>query len=182
MQILTDNAKVDSQPGQSGGLGHSEKPATKRPMYSVAVAQKLGVLCKSCRTGIEIDDEYFPGTRAQKAVADLNGKKLVSWTEMKGVQLNMPDEEQGEVSEPVKENAEVQAALKRRGITDFETVACGGYPAAYFATAEEQGRRLFRIRMCAAVWRVRKLGADRRTYDFVGWQREKSGAIPCSPA
>jgi hypothetical protein len=38
-------------------------------MYSVAVAQKLGVLCKSCRTGIEIDDEYLPGIRGAEMAA-----------------------------------------------------------------------------------------------------------------
>ena len=32
-------------------------------MYSAVVAQKLGVLCKSCGTGMEIDDDYLPGIR-----------------------------------------------------------------------------------------------------------------------
>ena len=41
-------------------------------MYSVVVAQKLGVLCKSCGKGIEIDDEYLPGIRCAQ-MASLYG-------------------------------------------------------------------------------------------------------------
>jgi hypothetical protein len=40
-------------------------------MYSVEVAQKLGVLCKSCGKGIEIDDEYLPGIRGAEMAASL---------------------------------------------------------------------------------------------------------------
>ena len=40
-------------------------------MYSVAMAQKPGVLCKSCEKGIEIDDEYIPGIRGAEMAASL---------------------------------------------------------------------------------------------------------------
>ena len=55
----------------AAGLDHSEKPPTKRPLYSVIVAQKPGVLCKSCGKGIEIDDEYIPGIRGAELAASL---------------------------------------------------------------------------------------------------------------
>jgi hypothetical protein len=42
-------------------------------MYSVVVAQKLGVLCRSCGRGIEIDDEYIPGARVAEIAASLYG-------------------------------------------------------------------------------------------------------------
>ena len=42
-------------------------------MYSVVVAQKLGVLCRSCGRGIEIDDEYIPGVRVAEIEASLYG-------------------------------------------------------------------------------------------------------------
>jgi len=87
------------------------------------------------------------GPRTFEAVVDVNVKKLVSWTEVKGVQPNSPDEESNEINESVKDSAEVQAALKKRGITDLGTVLCFGYGTGYFATPEEQGRRLFRS-MC----------------------------------
>jgi hypothetical protein len=39
----------------------------------VVVAQKLGVVCRSCGTGIEIDDEYIPGVRVAEMAASLYG-------------------------------------------------------------------------------------------------------------
>lgn len=86
------------------------------------------------------------GPQTFEAVVDVNGKSMVSWTEVKGVQPNSPNGEGfDEVNDPVKENPEIQAALKKRGITDLNTVFCGGSSAGYFATAEEQGRRLLRL-------------------------------------
>jgi hypothetical protein len=38
-------------------------------IYSVVVTQKVGVLCKNCGTGIEIDDEYLPGIRGAEMAA-----------------------------------------------------------------------------------------------------------------
>ena len=85
------------------------------------------------------------GAQTFEAVVDLDRKKLVSWTEIKGVQPNSPDEENDDIKDAVKDNPDVKAALQRRGITDFGTVECGGYGTGYFATTEEQGRRLFRV-------------------------------------
>jgi primary-amine oxidase len=64
---------------------------------------------------------------------------------VKGVQPNSPFLELEEQEDLVKGNAELQAALQRRGITDLSVVHCDGYGTGYFATAEEQGRRLFRV-------------------------------------
>lgn len=40
-------------------------------MYSVAMARKLGVRCKSCGREIEIDDDYIPGIRGVQIAANL---------------------------------------------------------------------------------------------------------------
>jgi primary-amine oxidase len=80
-----------------------------------------------------------------EAVVDLNGKKLVSWTELKGVQPPGTLEEENETVSAMRENPEIQAALKKRGVTDMTSVFCGGYPPGYFGTKEEEGRRLLRI-------------------------------------
>jgi primary-amine oxidase len=85
------------------------------------------------------------GVQLFEAVVDVNGKKLVSWTEMKGFQPNMPHEEEGEMGDAVKEDPEVQKALKLRNITDPWNIVCAGGPEGYFNTAEEQGRRLLRV-------------------------------------
>jgi len=85
------------------------------------------------------------GPQTFEAVVDASGKKLISWSEVKGVQPNLVEEEMREIDEPVKENPDVQAALRRRGITDYSTVHCAGYGTGYFGTPEEQGRRLLRV-------------------------------------
>jgi primary-amine oxidase len=85
------------------------------------------------------------GAKAFEATVDVTGKKLISWKELQGVQSNLLDEETIGVNEAIKEIPEWQAAMRRRGITDFSTVVCFGNSAGYFGTAEEQGRRLLRI-------------------------------------
>ncbi len=87
-----------------------------------------------------------------EAIVDLDAKKLVSWNEIKGVQPNLTFEEEEEtgIDDAVKENADWQAAMRRRGYTNFGTVHCFGYGTGYFATPEEQGRRLLRV-LCSDV-------------------------------
>jgi Cu2+-containing amine oxidase len=76
------------------------------------------------------------GPQTFEVVVDASGKKLISWNEIKGVQPNLVEDEEHEIDEPVKENIDVQAALRRRGITDYATVQCGGYGTGYFATPD----------------------------------------------
>jgi primary-amine oxidase len=82
------------------------------------------------------------GRRTFEAVVDVTGRKLTSWKEIKGVEpILIADETEG-VEERVKADPQWQAAMRKRGITDFDTVGCGGDSPGYFGTAEEQGRRL----------------------------------------
>jgi primary-amine oxidase len=92
------------------------------------------------------------GPQTFEAIVDLDSKKLVSFNEIKGVQPNLTFEEEEEtgIDDAVKENADWQAAMRRRGYTAFGTVRCFGYGTGYFATAEEQGRRLLRV-ICSDV-------------------------------
>jgi primary-amine oxidase len=84
-------------------------------------------------------------TQVFEAVVDVKGKKLVSWTEIKGVQPPYISLAQTtELDSALKGNPEIVAALKKRGITDLNTVFCSGYGAGYFGTDEEQGKRLLR--------------------------------------
>ena len=85
------------------------------------------------------------GARTFEAVVDVSGKTVISWTEIKGVQPSSPQAEQDEINESVKDNPEVKAALKRRGITDLNTVGCFGYAAPYFGVDEAPGHRLFSV-------------------------------------
>jgi len=134
-QVLRSSGKVDDK--------------TRYPTIRLNEPPKEEVL--AWKPGQPMRREAFvvvmQGPRTFEAVVDVNAKKLLSWTEVKGVQPNSPEEEGEAIDESVKDNKEVQAAFKKRGITDLATVFCFGYGTGYFATPEEQGRRLFRV-MC----------------------------------
>jgi primary-amine oxidase len=126
---------------------HKVDADTRFPMVQLHEPPKEEVL--SWKPGQALRREAFlivrQGPQTFEAVVDVNGKKLVSWTEMKGVQPNMTRDEELEMNDSVKENPEVQKALKLRGITDPWNVTCGGGPAGYFNAPEEQERRLLRV-------------------------------------
>ena len=86
------------------------------------------------------------GSQTFEAVVDVSGKKLISWTEIKGVQPNLSEGEEDEIREELKHNPDLQAALRTRGISlDSATVHCSGSGYGYFATPEEHGQRLLRV-------------------------------------
>jgi primary-amine oxidase len=85
------------------------------------------------------------GKQTFEAVVDVARKAVASWTEVQGVQPNITRVEDESVEDKVKENPEWQEAMRKRGITDFETVECSPESPGYFGTPEEQGRRLFRV-------------------------------------
>lgn len=126
---------------------HKVNADTRFPMVQLHVPPKEEVL--AWKPGQEMRREAFlvvrQGAQMFEAVVDVNGKKLLSWTEMKGVQPNMPHEEEVELSDAVKENPEMQKALKLRGITDPWNVGCAGAPEGFLNSGEEQGRRLLRV-------------------------------------
>ena len=132
-EVLQASGKVDAK--------------TRYPMVQLKEPPKKEVM--AWKPGQSVRREALmvvkQGAQTFEAVVDVNAKKLVSWTEVKGVEPGAVGGEVEEIDGLVKQNAEVQAALKKRGITDLETVGCGGYGAGYFGTAEEQGRRLFRV-------------------------------------
>ena len=80
-----------------------------------------------------------------EAVVDVKAGKTIGWKEIEGVQPNMLFEEGKKAGEAVKELPEWQAAMKKRGITDYETVECFGITPGWFGTPEEQGRRILRV-------------------------------------
>ena len=129
---------------------HKVDADTRLPMVQLREPPKEEVL--AWKPGQALRREAFvvvkQKARTFEAVVDLNAQKLLSWTEIKGVQPNSPEAENDDIKDAVKENPDVKAALQRRGITDFAAVECGGYGTGYFGTAEEQGRRLFRV-ICA---------------------------------
>jgi primary-amine oxidase len=132
-EVLHQSGKVDEK--------------TQYPMVQLKEAPKEEVL--AWKLGQAMRREAFlvvkEGAQTFEAVVDVNGKKLLSWTERKGVQPNMTNEEVQGIDGSVKASPEVQAALKRRGITDLATVACGVYALDYFGAAQRSGRRLVHV-------------------------------------
>ncbi|MDA2926398.1 primary-amine oxidase [Acidobacteria bacterium AH-259-G07] len=85
------------------------------------------------------------GPRTFEAMVDLLGKKVTTWREIQGVQPPSSREDWRAIEAAVKKNPDWQAAMHKRGITDFDTVRCGGVAWAYPKTAEEDGRYLAKV-------------------------------------
>jgi len=85
------------------------------------------------------------GRKTFEALVDVANRKLISWTEIPGVEPMLITDESDGIDRQVKANPEVQAALRKRGITNIESVSCDGSSPGYFGTPEEQGRRLQRV-------------------------------------
>lgn len=65
--------------------------------------------------------------RTYEAIVDLRANKVVSWKEIAGVQPLIFFSEYETLQEIVKEDARWQAAMRKRGITDFTQVAVDGW-------------------------------------------------------
>ena len=118
------------------------------------------------------------GASTFEAVVDANDRKLISWKEIKGVQRHLTEEERTAAVEAVKENPEWRAAMRKRGITDYDTLYCEGADYGYFGTPEEQGRRLlyFRCRDLRRAWAATGL---QRTIEgiVVIWDADKGKVL-----
>ena len=80
------------------------------------------------------------GNKTFEAVADLVASRVTSWSEVKGVQPPILSGEFDELSRIVKANAEWQAAMRRRGITDMATVQVDGWAVGQVAASHQSGR------------------------------------------
>ena len=77
-----------------------------------------------------------------EAVVSLNERRVTSWQHVSGVQPRIMFEEFAECEAVVKANPEFQAALRLRGITDFDLVMVDPWSAGNYGFADEEGRRL----------------------------------------
>ena len=87
--------------------------------------------------GIVIDRR---GNRTFEAIADLTASRVVSWTEVPGAQPPLLAGEFDELSRIVKGSPEWQAAMKKRGITDFTTVQIDAWAAGDVASSAPRAR------------------------------------------
>jgi len=82
------------------------------------------------------------GGKTIEAVVDIQGKKLLSWKEVPGVQANWTTTDWEKVKELLLADKRFRDALAKRGFTDMNTLRCGGGPPSYFDTPEQRGRRI----------------------------------------
>lgn len=83
--------------------------------------------------------------QAFEAVVDLDAGELEDWRDVPGVQPGITIAEFSLAEELTEADARWQAAMRKRGITDFGQVFCVPLSAGYYAVAEEEGRRLLKV-------------------------------------
>ena len=82
--------------------------------------------------------------RTAEALVTLDPPSVRSWTLRDDIQPMAVVSELMEAEEAVRVHPEFQAAMARRGVTDFDTVQVDAWPAGHFGPAEETGQRLSR--------------------------------------
>ena len=85
-----------------------------------------------------------PDMNCTEAFVSLTTGAVVSVTEVRGVCPTMLIEDSWLTAEAVRADPRWQAAMRRRGIEDFDTVEVDPWPAGRFGLPEEHGRRLGR--------------------------------------
>jgi primary-amine oxidase len=130
---LKASGKTDAKTRYAGITLHE-------PPKSEVLRWKPGQACR--REALAVVKQ---GRKTYEAVVDAVDRKIVSWKELKDVEPNLILEEIELINDKIKEDPEFQAAMKRRGITDYDTLFCDGGSPGYFGTPEEKGRRLQRV-------------------------------------
>ncbi|GAC1627001.1 MAG: primary-amine oxidase [Ktedonobacteraceae bacterium] len=79
-----------------------------------------------------------------EAVVSISEARVLSWKHIPGVQPSIMADEFFECEQLLKANSEFQAALRKRGITDFDLVMVDPWSAGNYGAEEEQKLRLTR--------------------------------------
>ena len=79
-----------------------------------------------------------------EAIVDLNKKSLASWKEVMNVQPPFLIEDFLLTQQIVQNDPQWQAAMRKRGITNFKDVQIDAWAAGFFGTADERGARVAR--------------------------------------
>ena len=77
-----------------------------------------------------------------EARVDITGGKLESWNVIPGVQAPFTTTELHAFSDMIKSDPRVQAAFKKRGLTDMTTIHCGNGPLALRVFPEQEHMRI----------------------------------------
>jgi len=117
---------------------------------SVALHEPPKIVVLNFKKGDQIAREAFmilldnSDGSAYEAVVSLTESKVTSWRHVPGVQPPIMLDEFFECERAVKAHPDFQAALRKRGITDFDLVMVDPWSAGNYGTEEENTRRLSR--------------------------------------
>ncbi len=114
-------------------LQEPDKAVVLKWQPGIAVARQLFIVTLEQKTG-----------RVFEGVVDITNKKIVRWDEKKNVQPYMLLDEEDLVDKLVKADPRWRAAMRKRGITDFDNVQVDVWSAGYFALPGQDGLRLYR--------------------------------------
>src|SRR5438445_580407 len=110
---------------------------------------KKDVLAWKPGNGTEVDRQAFMVVRDRtrrktfEAVVSLTQEKVVSWEEIKGVQPSIMLEEFMTVDEVVRKDPRWQAALRRRGVSNFEMAITDAWSCGYYSEDDAAGKGRF---------------------------------------
>ena len=93
---------------------------------------------------IELQLVAGPSLEVIEAVVSVTAGELRDWRVVEGMRPTLLFGEAGKAIFKVKAHPDWQAAMRRRGITDFELVQVDPWPAGSFGSPHEEGRRISR--------------------------------------
>ncbi|MBL8206966.1 MAG: primary-amine oxidase [Blastocatellia bacterium] len=82
--------------------------------------------------------------QTHEAIVDVKNKRVLSWKEIKGVQPSFMQEDFLLVMSVVRGDPAFQAAMQKRGITDYNNVQLDGWSAGWFGFSDEANIRVSR--------------------------------------
>lgn len=133
-------AKAVSAAPQFPAGGRFATLVLKEPPKSEVLAFKAGAPVARQAFAIVLDRRH---NRTFEAVADVTTARLVSWTEVRGVQPVVLASEWEVLDRIVRADARWQAAMRRRGITDMKQIQLDNWAVGQ-VTPRYQTRRLLR--------------------------------------
>ena len=80
--------------------------------------------------------------RTYEAVVSLSQERVLSWEHVPGVQPAIVLDEFFECEAAVQADPRWQAAMRKRGVTDFDLTMIDPWSAGHFGFPDEEGRRL----------------------------------------
>jgi primary-amine oxidase len=129
---------------QAHGLGPRTRVAfvmLHEPEKKVVLSHRPGDAVARAAFIVLIDGE---ARRTHEAVVSLTERRVVSWEHIPGAQPAIVLDEFVECEATVRADPRWQAAMQKRGVTDFSLAMIDSWSAGNFGFAEDEGRRLLR--------------------------------------